>query len=46
MKKQFGSPDFGGQGKISVYIFFMCYALIIVYFQCFRICMQVIAVRG
>jgi len=27
MKNQAGSPDFGIQGKISVYICFMCYAL-------------------
>ena len=26
MKKQVGSPDFGIQGKISVYMCFMCYA--------------------
>ena len=32
MKNQSGSPDFGIQGKISVYICFMCYALTIVYF--------------
>ena len=27
MKNQDGSPDFGIQGKISVYMCFMCYAL-------------------
>ena len=27
MKNQAGSPDFGIQGKISVYMCFMCYAL-------------------
>jgi len=32
MKNQSGSPDFGIQGKISVYICFIFYALTIVYF--------------
>jgi len=32
MKNQSGSPGFGIQGKISMYIYFMCYALTIVYF--------------
>jgi len=27
MKNQAGSPGFGIQGKISVYMYFMCYAL-------------------
>ena len=45
MKNQYGSPGFGIKGKIFVYICFMCYALAIVYFLCFRICMQVISVR-
>ena len=27
MKNQVGSPSFGFQGKISVYMCFMCYAL-------------------
>jgi len=27
MKNEAGSPDFGIQGKISVYTCFMCYAL-------------------
>ena len=44
MKKQAGSLGFGIQGKIFVYMCFMCYALAIVYFLCFRICMQVISI--
>jgi len=32
MKKQSGSLGFGIQGKISVYIYFMFYALAIFYF--------------
>jgi len=46
MKNQSGSPSFGIQRKISVYIYFVFYALVIVYFIFFRICMQVIFVRG
>jgi len=46
MKNQSGSPGFGIQGKISVYICFMWYALAIVYFLCFRIRMQVISIWG
>lgn len=46
MKNQFGSLDFGIQGKISEYIFFMFYALAIVYFLFFRIRMQAIFVQG
>ena len=46
MKNQVGSPGFGIQGKISVYMSFMCYALALFIFQCSRICMQVILVRG
>ena len=46
MKNQAGSPGFGIQGKISVNMCFMCYALAIVYFLCFRIRMQLISVRG
>ena len=33
MKNQSGSPGFGIQGKIFVYIYFMFYALAIVYFM-------------
>jgi len=33
MKNQAGSPDFGIQGKISVYMCFMCYALAILFFM-------------
>ena len=32
MENQYGSLDFGIQGKIFVYIFFMFYTLVIVYF--------------
>jgi len=45
MKNQAGSPGFGIQGKISVYMCFICYALII-FFLCFRFHMQVISIRG
>lgn len=44
MKNQFSSPGFEIQGKISVYICFMCYSLAIVYFLFFRIGMHVIYV--
>jgi len=37
MKNQSGSPYFGMQGKIYVYICFMCYALAIVYLLCFKV---------
>ena len=46
MKNQSGSPGFRIQGKIFVYIYFMFYALAIVYFMFFRIFIQVIYVRG
>ena len=46
MKNQAGSPSFGIQGKISVYMCFMCYAIAFFYFLCFRIRMQVISIRG
>jgi len=36
MKNQAGSPSFGIQGKISVYMCFMCYALTL-FNLCFRI---------
>jgi len=45
MKNKFGSPGFGIEGKIFVYICFMCHALAILYFLFFRIRMQVIFVR-
>lgn len=45
MKSQSGN-SFGIQGKISVYMCFMCYDLAIVYFLCFIIRMKVIYVRG
>jgi len=32
IKNQAGSPDFGIQGKISVYMCFMCYALTLFHF--------------
>ena len=32
MKNQAGSPGFGIQGKISVYMCFMCYALALIIF--------------
>ena len=32
MKNQAGSPEFGIQGKISVYMCFMCYALVLFIF--------------
>ena len=44
MKNQAGSPDLGSRGKISVYIFFMFYALAIVYFMFLRIRLQIIFV--
>ena len=34
MKNQVGSPGFGIQGKISVYMCFMCYALTLFIFYC------------
>jgi len=37
MKNQYGSPGLGIQVKISVYIYFMFYALTIVYFLLLRI---------
>ena len=46
MKNQSSRPGFGMQGEIYVYICFMCYALAIFCFLSFRICMQVISVRG
>ena len=46
MKNQYGSLDFGIQWKISVYIFFIFYALAIVYFLFFRIRMEVISIQG
>ena len=46
MKNQAGSPGFWIQGKISVYMCFMCYALTLFIFLCFRIRMQVIYVWG
>ena len=45
MKNQAGSPSFQIQGKISVYVFYVLCSCI-VYFMRFRICMQVIFVRG
>ena len=45
MKNQAGSPGFGIQGKIYMYMCFMSCSRI-VYFMCFRICMQVISVWG
>jgi len=36
MKNQSRSPSFGIQGKIFVYIYFMFYALTIVYFLSFK----------
>jgi len=45
MKNQASSPSFGIQGKILVYMCFMCYALALFIF-CFRIRMQVISVWG
>jgi len=45
-KNQFGSPGFGIQGKISIFICFMCYALAFVYFLFFRIRMQGICIQG
>ena len=45
IKNQAGSSNFGIQGKLSVYMCFMCYALAIAYFLCFRIRMQVIYVQ-
>jgi len=44
MKNQAGSPGFGIQGKISVYMCFMCYALTLFILLCFKIRMQVIYV--
>jgi len=44
MKNQVCSPGFGIQGKISMYMCFMCYALALFIFCVFR--MQVIYVRG
>ena len=32
MKNHAGSPSFGIQGKISVYMYFMCYALALFFF--------------
>ena len=46
MKNQAGSPGFGIQGKISVYICFMFYALAIVYFSILRVRLQTIYVQG
>jgi len=46
MKNQFGSPGFGIEGNISMYMCFMCYSLAFVYFLSFRIRMQVIPIRG
>jgi len=45
MKNQASSPDFGIQGKIFVYICFMCCALSFVYFLFYRIYMQEIYVQ-
>ena len=46
MKNQAGSPSFGIQWEISVYMCFMCYALAFFIFLCFRILMQVISIWG
>ena len=46
MENQASSPDFGIQGKISMCMCFMCYALALFIFLCFRIRMQVISVQG
>jgi len=46
MKKKSGSHDFRIQGKISMYICLMFYALVIVYFLFFRILMQAIYISG
>jgi len=46
MKNQASSLSFGIQGKISMYMCFMCYALAIIYFLWFRIHVQVISIRG
>jgi len=46
MKNQASSPGFGIQGKISVYMCFMCYALALFIFLCFRIHMQLISVQS
>ena len=45
-KNQAGSPSFGIQEKIFVYMCFMRYALALFIFCVFRIRMQVIYVRG
>ena len=45
MENQAGSPGFGIQGKIYVYVFYVLCSRI-VYFLCFRIRMQVISVWG
>jgi len=45
MKNQAGSPGFGIQGKISVHMCFMGYALALFIFFFLRIRMQVISVH-
>ena len=45
MKNQASSHGFGIEGKIFVYMCFMCYALALFIFCVFRIRMQVISTR-